>query len=1057
MELMLVRPDGRRVMTESLSMPIQLPDGPAILVMGTDITHLKKRELLVRARLRISEAAALGSMDDLLRLILDEAEMLTDSRIGFFHFLEDDQQTLSLQAWSTSTLERFCQAEGKGQHYSIDQAGVWVDCIRQRRPVIHNDYAALHHRRGLPAGHAAVVRELVVPIFRNNKIVAVFGVGNKEHDYTPEDVELTSILGDLAWDIVLRKRAEENLRLSEEQFRLTFDRSPAGSAIVEPDCRFQRVNASLCRLLGYTEDELRGRSFADFTHQDDREKDRALVHQLLAGELESFDREKRYLHKNGEAVWARVHVTLVRDGNQQPLFFLPIIQDIRERKKAEQALQQSEARFRRLLESLPSVAIQGYEADGTVLYWNQASEHLYGFTAQEAIGRNLLELIIPPEMQAEVRQAIGAMAEKGTPIPRAELSLLCRDGSRVTVDSSHVLLDGPEGRPQLYCVDIDLTERKQMEVALQERQAYLQSIFRASPIGIGVVIDRMITDVNEQLCTLTGYSQRELLGQDARMLYPTEAEYSWVGEEKYRQISLRGTGTVETRWQCKDGRLIDVLLSSTPIDIDDFSQGVTFTALDITERTLAAAALRDSEELLRVTLSNILDPVFIIDNSGRFTFICPNSHFALGYSAEEIAQLGTIDRLLGDDLLASEAFLQQDEVINLEWPVTDRHGAQRVFLITMKPVIIGTGTRLITMHDITERKQAEIRLQEQAAFNRRILDSTASHIAILDPQGMIIDVNTPWTRFAEDNQGTQTEKLGPGASYFCAWDAQYGDITGAAQAFAGIRQVQCGERDCFEIEYPCHSPEEMRWFSLRVLPLAGGEGQVLVSHTDVSALKQTKAHLRAALEEKEVLLREVHHRVKNNLAAIISLLDMQRRMLQDPQGREIFIELAGRIRSMSLIHEKLYRAENLARIDFQHYLKALISHLRTSYGSPRILCHTEAQGVELPLDLAVPCGMIVNELITNALKYAFPGGHPAPGKESCSVLVRMQQEQGLCTLSVADNGVGLPSGFDWTSAKTLGMVLIRMLGQHQLGGSYTIEQNDGLCFTLTFSEQRGKR
>jgi two-component sensor histidine kinase len=113
--------------------------------------------------------------------------------------------------------------------------------------------------------------------------------------------------------------------------------------------------------------------------------------------------------------------------------------------------------------------------------------------------------------------------------------------------------------------------------------------------------------------------------------------------------------------------------------------------------------------------------------------------------------------------------------------------------------------------------------------------------------------------------------------------------------------------------------------------------------------------------------------------------------------------------------------------------------------------------VELPLDLAVPCGMIVNELITNALKYAFPGGHPAPGKESCSVLVRMQQEQGLCTLSVADNGVGLTPGFDWTSAKTLGMVLIRMLGQHQLGGSYTIEQNDGLCFTLTFSEQRGKR
>jgi PAS domain S-box-containing protein len=739
-------------------------------------------------------------------------------------------------------------------------------------------------------------------------------------------------------DITDHIEAAEALRASDERFRQIFDRSPAGTAIVAPDLRFQMANKSLCRFLGYSEDELLGRTFADITHPEDRERGLTSVHQLLTGEIDQLEAEKRYLHKNGETLWARVNVTLVRDANQQPLFFLPIILDIRERKKAEQILRQSEGRFRQLLESLPAVAIQGYDPYGTVLYWNQASERLYGFTAQEALGRNLLDLIIPPEIRNEVHQAMRDMAESRRPIPRAELSLLCRDGSRVTVDSSHLLLDGPDGSPEIYSVDIDLTVRKQMEDALQERQAYLQSIFRASPIGIGVVIDRMFSDVNSQLCTITGYNEGELLGQNARMLYPTEAEYRWVGEEKYRQISRFGTGTVETRWQCKDGRIIDVLLSSTPINIADLSQGVTFSALDI-----------------------------------------------------------------------------------------------------------------------TERKQAEIRLQEQATFTRRILDSTSAHIAILDSQGMIIDVNTPWCRFAQENQGTQTEKLGPGTSYFCSWDAQHGDITGAEKAFAGIRQVQSGERNSFEIEYPCHSPEENRWFSLRVLPLAGGKGQVLVSHTDVSVLKQSEEHLLAALEEKEVLLREVHHRVKNNLAAIISLLDMQRRMLNDPQGRDILTELAGRIRSMSLIHEKLYRADNLAQIDFQQYLKTLISHLRTSYGSPRIQCHTEAQGVELPLDLAVPCGMIVNELITNALKYAFPSGQPAPGKDTCRIQVHMRQENGVCTLSVADNGVGLPPGFDWTCATTLGMVLVRMLGQYQLGGTYTIDQNDGFCFTLSFSEQRGKR
>jgi len=362
----------------------------------------------------------------------------------------------------------------------------------------------------------------------------------------------------------------------------------------------------------------------------------------------------------------------------------------------------------------------------------------------------------------------------------------------------------------------------------------------------------------------------------------------------------------------------------------------------------------------------------------------------------------------------------------------------------------------IVLSDISDRKHAEIRAREQAVFTRRILDSTFAHIAILDPQGNIVDVNTAWYRFAQENNGSELDKIGPGTSYFCSWSTRYGDTTNAAEAFAGIRQVQRGERPSFTIEYPCHPPNgKYRWFSLQVLPLVGDTGHVLVSHTDISALKQSEQSLAAALAEKDVLLREVHHRVKNNLAAIIGLLDMQRRMLDNQQGRELLNELSGRVRSMSLIHEKLYQSDNLDRIDFHHYTQALVTHLRTAYGAPHITCQVDAQGVEMPLDIAVPCGMIINELVTNTLKYAFPKGTPCPEKDGCHMHVSIRQDNNTYTLSVADNGIGLPPEYDWKAASTLGMVLVRMLGCHQLGGEYQLDRLDGTRFTLTFTSAKG--
>jgi len=177
--------------------------------VARDVTEKKQAEDLIRIRLSLLEFAANHPLDELLQKTLDEVGVLVNSPIGFYHFLEEDQNTLSLQAWSTRTLNEFCKAEGKGMHYGIDQAGVWVDCVRERKAVVHNDYNSLPYRKGLPEGHAAVIRELVVPIMRGKNIVAILGVGNKPTEYTEKDIEIISYLADVAWEIAERKKAEE--------------------------------------------------------------------------------------------------------------------------------------------------------------------------------------------------------------------------------------------------------------------------------------------------------------------------------------------------------------------------------------------------------------------------------------------------------------------------------------------------------------------------------------------------------------------------------------------------------------------------------------------------------------------------------------------------------------------------------------------------------------------------------------------------------------------------------------------------------------------------------
>jgi len=198
----------RRILTSKI--PLRNSEGNIYGVLGfcSDITAQKIEQKKAEIKTLLIDYAVSHSVDELMQYALDYITEASSSEIGFFHFLADDQKTLTLQEWSTATKARFCKAEGKGSHYSVDAAGVWVDCIQERRPVIHNDYKSLAHKKGLPAGHAEVIRILTVPVLRNKKITAILGVGNKPMIYTRHDLDLVNFLADAAWTIIEQKKSE---------------------------------------------------------------------------------------------------------------------------------------------------------------------------------------------------------------------------------------------------------------------------------------------------------------------------------------------------------------------------------------------------------------------------------------------------------------------------------------------------------------------------------------------------------------------------------------------------------------------------------------------------------------------------------------------------------------------------------------------------------------------------------------------------------------------------------------------------------------------------------
>jgi PAS domain S-box-containing protein len=341
--------------------------------------------------------------------------------------------------------------------------------------------------------------------------------------------------------------------------------------------------------------------------------------------------------------------------------------------------------------------------------------------------------------------------------------------------------------------------------------------------------------------------------------------------------------------------------------------------------------------------------------------------------------------------------------------------------------------------EVIEHRRTEESLRISEERQRQIIDLVPNLIFVKDANGRFLMVNAAFAEFygqpVEDIQGSNEADLGLPEEEFERYRKEDLEI------------LQSGLPRFVPSKSAIASDGSVRILHSLKIPFTFSRTTsrcVLCVTTDVTAIKRAEEELKRSLREKDVLLKEVHHRVKNNLQVINSLLSLQAQEFADPVLREALVESQNRIRSMAMVHEQLYSAGDLAGIDFGEYISRLAAQLMRLTDRSGITYHVESEHVSIGIDVAVPCGLIVNELISNALKHAFHG------KQKGTVRIALRQaDASTAELVVSDDGVGLPPALDPETVETMGLTLVTSLTR-QIHGTLALERSGGTTFSIRF-------
>jgi len=597
--------------------PIKDKDGKilgAILVFN-DQSEERLRRKLIDIRLKLFEYAIDHTLNETLTKMLDEICQLLKSPIGFIHFFMPDQEKLWLQAWSTRTQKEFCNAKGSGLHYDLSFAGVWADAVRLKKTVIHNDYKSLANKKGLPEGHAELIRELVVPVIRGEKVVAIMGIGNKPQDYQEKDVEVLSFLADVSWEIAEHKLNETRLRQSEERFSHLFEKAPLGYQSLDENGNFLLINHAWTETLGYTKDEVIGKWFGDFIDQNEVDKFPARFSEFKKnGKVQA---EISMMHKNGtkRLIAFEGNIGYKDDGNFDKTHC--ILRDVTESRQLEEKLRENERQLASMVSNLPGFVYRcEYDDDWTMLYMSEQCKEITGYDPEDFLFNHKLTFndIIKEAYRDELRMEWEKILANHTHF-RKEYEITTASGENKWVLEFGVGVYDKSGNLKFLEGYIDdITERKLKNIQLKESEEKFRQMFHGHAAAKLIINpdDGSIIDANEAAAQFYGWSVDELLNMKMSQInnLPTEAS-----QKLLQQLKEKVNDRFEFQQLKADGEIVDIENYNSKIILGG---KLLLHAIihDITEKKKAEKALMESEEKNRLIMNNSMDAVLLTKPDG---------------------------------------------------------------------------------------------------------------------------------------------------------------------------------------------------------------------------------------------------------------------------------------------------------------------------------------------------------------------------------------------------------------------------------------------------------